>query len=96
MNPNAGNQGRDDPEPQELLPEELRQDWVALPRRLPAQILLVGFLLGAGLALFAYGLAVGDGLAVSMLGVALALAVLQNKLIPWDERALARLRAWRR
>ncbi len=95
MGPEAVKRPDDDPEPQELLPEELRQDWVVLPKWSPTQIFLVGFLLGAGAALFAYGLAVGDGLAASMLGVALALAAIQNKIIPWDRRALAQLRAWR-
>jgi len=32
---------------------------------------------------------------VLLVGFGRPLAALQNKLIPWDRRAMARLRAWR-
>ena len=81
-----------DPDPQELLPEELRHRWAVVPRDTRYQMLLVGTLLGAGTALSVAGLIVGSNPMKFGFPIALVLAQLQNWVFPWERRAVSALR----
>jgi hypothetical protein len=85
----------DDLDFQELMPESLRPTWVALPKPLLYQLFLVGVLFGAGTGITVYAYVVGSAPGKLGFVIALGLAVLQNRLIPWDRRARGALRAWR-
>lgn len=83
-----------EPDPQELLPEELRGKWAAVPRDTLYQLFLVGTILGAGTALSIAGLIVGSNPMKFGIPVALAVAQLQNRLFPWERRAVSELRRY--
>ncbi len=88
-------QGEKDLDPQDLLPEALRHKWTVLPKALLYQLFLVGALLGAGVSISAYGLVLKDERAWWGFPAALCIAMLQNKLLPWDKRAIAQFqRHW--
>ena len=69
-----------DPDPQLLLPEELRAKWAVGPKTSLYQIFLVGAVLGAGLALSIVGIAQGPEFLKGSFPIALALCYLQNKV----------------
>jgi hypothetical protein len=77
-----------DPDPQQLLPEDLRDDWAVVPRDLLYQVVLVGTLLGAGAALSIAGLVTGSKPMWYAFPVALLLAEMQRRRRPWSERRL--------
>lgn len=75
-----------DPDPQQLLPEELRSEWVAAPKTSLYQLLLVGLILGAGLALTTVGIAQGSKYLTLGFPVAMAVCHIQNKVFSGVER----------
>ena len=79
-----------EPDPQLLLPEELRATWAVVPRDSLYQLFLVACLLGAGTSLSIVGFIRNDRLLWYGLPVALALAWLQKHVIPWSESKLLR------
>lgn len=81
-----------EPDPQELLPPELRRTWAAVPRDTLYQVCLVGVLLGAGTAISVAGLIVGSAPMYYGFPVAVVLAKLQNWAFPWERKAVAELR----
>jgi len=84
----------DDPDPQELLPVELRADWLVVPKTSLWRLCLAVALIAAGIALSIVGISTGDRMLASAFPAALALAKLQGVLLPWpEERLLAALRA---
>jgi hypothetical protein len=76
------------PDPQHLLPEDLRDEWAVVPQDSLYQMLLVGALIGVGTALSIVGLIQGNDLLWYAFPVALILAWLQKRLFPWSERRL--------
>jgi hypothetical protein len=81
-----------EPDPQELLPPDLRQTWAAVPRDTLYQLCLVGAILGAGTALSVAGLIVGSHPMYYGFPVAVVLAKLQNWAFPWERKAVSELR----
>jgi len=79
--------------PQRLLPPELRRTWTVVPRDALYQLLLVGLLFGAGLALTVVGIVLGSVALQCALPAAFVLSLLQRILLPWSEvRLLKELR----
>ncbi|MEQ8844176.1 MAG: hypothetical protein RIB58_04910 [Phycisphaerales bacterium] len=81
-----------EPDPQELLPPDLRRTWAAVPRATLYQVCLVGAILGAGTALSVAGLIVGSNPMYYGFPVAVVLAKLQNWAFPWERKAISELR----
>lgn len=80
--------GTIEPDPQRLLPPDLRSQWAVVPRDVLYQALLVGGLLGAGIALSIVGFVLDVRALWLAFPVAGLLALLQNKFFPWSERRL--------
>jgi hypothetical protein len=81
----------EEPDPQRLLPEELRPLWAVVPKALLYQMVLVGALLGAGAATSAYAFLLGEPRGWYAFPLAIGLAWLQNRF-PWGRRAVYQLR----
>jgi hypothetical protein len=88
------NRKNNEPDAQDLLPIDFREDWAAIPRLALYQIFLVGFLIGAGLSITIYAYFANNIPAMVAYPVALLIAKLQNWLIPWDRRARNQLQKW--
>lgn len=85
----------DEPDPQRLLPEELRSTWFVAPRVSATQLVIVGMILGAGIALTVVGLVLGNRWLFSSWLFALALCYVQNKVFRRIEnRHVRRLGDW--
>lgn len=81
---------RREPDPQELIPEGMRDSWVAVPRSSLYQLVLVGAILGAGAAVSVVAIGLDAAALRCAFPIAVVLAWLQNRL-PWERRALSQL-----
>lgn len=83
----------EDPDPQLLIAEDLRDDWIVVPRDTLTNVFIAAALVGAGAALSIAGLILGNRWLWIAFPVALVIAQAIRHFVPWsDDRLLRELR----
>ncbi len=78
-------------DPQQVLPEALRHRWAAVPKVVLYQMFIGGALIGAGVAVSILGAIANNRQLYLGFPIALTIATLLTKVIPWERRATADL-----
>ncbi len=78
-------------DPQQVLPEALRHRWAAVPKVVLYQMFIGGALIGAGVAVSILGAIANNRQLYWGFPIALTIATLLTKVIPWERRANADL-----
>lgn len=79
---------------QRLLPEDLRDDWLILPRRSLHQVAIACLLLGAAIALLIAGIVLDKGGLVWGFPLVLAAMALATRFMPWWRRGDRLVEQW--